>query len=162
MFTAYQNLPDTARVWVYQSNRAFTATEEKHIATQAIEFINQWTRHGDAVQGSFVIKYHQFLIVAVDEKITNVSGCSIDASVHFVQDLETALKIDLLNKLSVAFKDGDQINSVSMTAFQQFAKAGKITKDTLVFNNMVQTKKEVETAWEIPAGKSWHQRFLLK
>ncbi len=162
MFTAYQNLPDSSRVWVYQSNRAFTSNEEEIIAEKATQFINQWTRHGDDVQGSFSIKYHQFLIVAVDENITSVSGCSIDASVHFVQDLEKILKIDLLNKLNVAFKDNEEINIVSMAAFQQFVKTHKITKDTLVFNNMVQTKKEVETVWEVPVAKSWHQRFLLQ
>ena len=27
MFTAYKNIPDDARVWIYQSDRAFTNQE---------------------------------------------------------------------------------------------------------------------------------------
>lgn len=161
MFTAYKNLPDNSRVWLYQADRVFTIEELKLIKTKAIEFIEQWTRHGDNLKGSFTIKYNQFLVIAVDESFNNVSGCSIDASVRFVQQLEQELQIDLMNKMNVSFKDGDNINIVKLSDFQQFAKAHKITKETIVFNNMVQTKGEVETKWEVPAEQSWHQRFLV-
>ena len=33
-------------------------------------------------------------LVAVDESFNNVSGCSIDSSVRFVQELEQELQID--------------------------------------------------------------------
>ena len=161
MFTTYNNLPNNSRVWLYQADRAFTQEEVELIKVKAIDFIEQWTRHGDNLKGSFTIKYNQFLIIAVDESFNNVSGCSIDASVRFVQQLEQELQIDLMNKMNVSFKDGDNINIVKLSDFQQFAKAQKITKETIVFNNMVQTKGEVETNWEVPAQQSWHQRFLV-
>jgi hypothetical protein len=161
MFTEYKNLPDNSRVWIYQADRVFTAEEIAIISAKAIAFIEQWTRHGDDLKGSFTVKYNQFLMLAVDESFNDVSGCSIDASVRFVQQLESELKIDLMNKMNVSFKDGDSINIVKLSEFQQFAKAQKITKETIVFNNMVQTKKEVESKWEVPANQSWHTRFLV-
>ena len=160
MFTAYNNLPDNSRVWMYQSDRVFTDQEIDFISEKAKAFIEQWTRHGDELKGSFAIKYNQFLILAVDEGFNNVSGCSIDASVRFVKELESELKIDLMDKMNVSFKDGDNINIVKLTDFQQFVKEQKITKETIVFNNMVQTKQEVENNWEVPASKSWHNRFI--
>jgi len=160
MFTAYNNLPDNSRVWIYQSDRAFTKQEVDYISEKARVFIEQWTRHGDNLKGSFTIKYNQFLILAVDESFNNVSGCSIDASVRFVKELENELNIDLMNKMNVSFKDGDHINIVKLSDFQQFAKEQKITKETVVFNNMVQTKEEVENNWEVPASKSWHNSFI--
>jgi len=160
MFTAYQNLPNNSRVWIYQSDRVFTTDEIAVITKSAIDFIEQWTRHGDNLKGSFTIKYNQFLILAVDENFNNVSGCSIDASVRFVKQIEEKLQVDLMNKMNVTFKDGDHINIVKLSDFQKFAKAQKITKETIVFNNMVQTKEEVETKWEVPANQSWHNRFL--
>ena len=160
MFTAYKNLPDNSRVWMYQSDRVFTEKEIEFISEKATAFIEQWTRHGDNLKGSFTIKYNQFLVLAVDENFNNVSGCSIDASVRFVKELENELQVDLMNKLNVSFKDGNNINIVKLADFQQFAKAQKITKETIVFNNMVQTKEEVENNWEIPASKSWHNRFI--
>jgi hypothetical protein len=49
---------------------------------------------------------------------------------------------------------------VSLASFQNFVKAGKITSETIVFNNMVQTKGELALKWEVSARDSWHARFL--
>ncbi len=161
MFTEYKNLPENSRVWIYQSSRAFSNKEVDFISTKAQQFINSWTRHGDNLKGSFTIKYNQFLVLAVDESFNNVSGCSIDSSVRFVQQLEQALEVDLMNKMNISFKDGDSINLVKLADFQKFAKAQKITAETIVFNNMVDTKEGFENNWEIPAKQSWHKRFLV-
>lgn len=161
MYTEYNNLPDNARVWIYQSNREFTDKEIEFISSKTKEFINSWTRHGDDLKGSFTIKYNQFLILAVDESFNSISGCSIDASVHFVQQLEKELQLDLMDKMNISFKSGNYINLVKLLDFQKFAKDQKITEDTIVFNNMITTKKEVENNWEIPAKESWHKRFLV-
>lgn len=153
-------MPGNARVWVYQSDRVFTSDEINFISEKAETFIEQWTRHGDDLKGSFTIKYDQFLVLVVDESFNNVSGCSIDASVHFVQALERNLNIDLMDKMNISFKDHENINVVRMPAFKEYAKARKITGDTIVFNNMVATKEDLETKWEVPASESWHNRFL--
>jgi hypothetical protein len=161
MFTEYKNLPNNARVWIYQSDREFTAKEIEIISVKAVDFINQWTRHGDDLKGSFTFKYNQFLILAVDETFNTVSGCSIDSSVRFIQALEKELQLDLMNKMNVTFKDNEHINLVKLADFQRFAKEQKITLETIVFNNMVATKEDFENNWEIPAKKSWHKRFLV-
>ena len=128
MYTPYKNLPNNSRVWIYQSNREFTEKELEFISTKAEEFINSWTRHGDDLKGSFTIKYNQFLVLAVDESFNNVSGCSIDASVHFIQALEKELQLNLMDKMNVTFKNGNQINLVRLSDFQKFAKEHKIHK----------------------------------
>ncbi|CAL2091509.1 ABC transporter ATPase [Tenacibaculum sp. 190524A02b] len=161
MFTEYTNLPNNARVWIYQADREFTQEEKTHISNKAVEFINNWTRHGDDLKGSFTIKYNQFLVLAVDESFNNVSGCSIDASVRFVQEVEKELNIDLMDKMNVSFKDGENINIVKLSDFQKYAKEQKITPETIVFNNMVNTKEDFETKWEVQAEESWHKRFLV-
>ena len=137
MFVDYSELPDSSRVWVYQSDREFTTDEIDFITSKAIGFIEQWTRHGKDLKGSFTIKYNQFLVLAVDEGFMNVSGCSIDASVHFVQQLEEFLKVDMMNKMNISFKDGDHINIVKMNAFKEYAEQNKINSNTVVFNNMI-------------------------
>ena len=161
MFTEYKNLPNNSRVWIYQSDREFTQEDIEYMSAKALLFIDQWTRHGDDLKGSFTIKYNQFLVLAVDEGFNNVSGCSIDSSVRFVQELEKELQLDLMNKMNVSFKDGDIINIVKLSDFQQFAKDKKINLETIVFNNMVNTKEDFETKWEVPANQSWHKRFLV-
>jgi hypothetical protein len=161
MFTHYKNLPNNSRIWIYQSDREFTEKEIEFISDKAEDFINQWTRHGDDLKGSFTIKYNQFLLLAVDESFNNVSGCSIDSSVRFVQQLQTELQLDLMDKMNISFKDKDTINVVKLPDFQRFAKAQKITSSTIVFNNMIDTKEDFENKWEVAASKSWHKRFLV-
>lgn len=160
MLVEYNTLPENSRVWIYQSDREFSQEEKEIITEEAGKFIEAWTRHGDHLKGGFEIKYNQFLILAVDESFANVSGCSIDASVRFVQKLENVISADLMNKLNVSFKEEQNINIVSLSAFQNFVKAGKINSETIVFNNMVQTKGDLRKRWEVPAKDSWHQRFL--
>ncbi|CAM1362854.1 ABC transporter ATPase [Tenacibaculum soleae] len=161
MFTEYNNLPNNSRVWIYQADREFSIEEVEYICAKAILFIDNWTRHGDDLKGSFTIKYNQFLVLGVDEGFNNVSGCSIDSSVRFIQELEKELRIDLMNKMNVSFKDGENINVVKLPDFQQLIKDKKITSKTTVFNNMVNTKEDFETNWEVTADKSWHKRFLV-
>jgi hypothetical protein len=161
MFTEYKNLPSNSRVWIYQSDREFTNKEIAFISVKAQEFINSWTRHGDNLKGSFTIKYNQFLVLAVDESFKNVSGCSIDSSVRFIQELESELQLDLMDKMNITFKEGEDINLVKLSDFQRFAKERKVTQETIVFNNMVNTKEDFENNWEIPAKQSWHKRFLV-
>ena len=52
-------------------------------------------------------------------------------------------------------------NQVKLPDFQQLIKDKKITSKTTVFNNMVNTKEDFETNWEVAAKDSWHKRFLV-
>jgi hypothetical protein len=161
MFTEYKNLPNNARVWIYQSDREFTSEEIEIVSVKAVDFINQWTRHGDDLKGSFTFKYNQFLVLAVDESFNTISGCSIDSSVRFIQALEKELQLELMNKMNITFKDNEHINLVKLADFQRYAKEQKVTLETIVFNNMVATKEDFENKWEVPARESWHKRFLV-
>ena len=160
MFVKFQNLPNHSRIWIYQSDRKFNTQEVEFISEKAIKFIDQWTKHGSNLKGSYTLKYNQFLILAVDEGFNNVSGCSIDSSVRFVKELEKLLEVDMMNKMNISFKDGGHVNIVTMSDFKEFTKSNKITSETIVFNNMISTLEELETQWEVPVKNSWHKRFL--
>jgi len=160
MLVKFENLEDDARVWIYQASREFSESEVDEIKAKTEAFISSWKRHGEDLKASFKIKYNQFIIIAVDENYNEVSGCSIDASVNLIKKLEKDLLIDLTNKLNISFKDNDNINVISMSDFQKYSKLKKITSNTVVFNNMVNTKRDFEQNWEVTADKSWHKRFL--
>ena len=161
MFVKFQNLPNHSRIWIYQSDRKFNTQEVEFISEKAIKFIDQWTKHGSNLKGSYTLKYNQFLILAVDEGFNNVSGCSIDSSVRFVKELEKLLEVDMMNKMNISFKDGGHVNIVTMSDFKEFTKSNKITSETIVFNNMISTLEELETQWEVSLKNSWHKRFLV-
>lgn len=161
MLVSFDSLEDTSRIWIYQSNRSFSNDEVQKISNKTELFIANWKRHGDELKASYLVKYNQFIIIAVDEDYNDISGCSIDASVNLMKQLEKEFGVDLTDKLNVSFKDQDNINIVSLADFQNYAKQHKITSSTVVFNNMVTMKADLIENWEVTADKSWHKRFLV-
>lgn len=160
MLVDFSNLSDSSKIWIYQSSREFSDVEVNEISNKLEEFVTNWKRHGDDLKASYQIKYNQFIILAVDESYNGVSGCSVDASTHIFKQFENQYQVDLFNKLNTAFKDGDTINVVSISDFQKFVSQQKINSETIVFNNMITTKKELETSWEVSANESWHSRYF--
>jgi hypothetical protein len=153
-------MPSHARVWIYQSNRPFTESEAEIIKRRSASFADSWTAHKKELKASAELIYNRFLILAVDEKEAAASGCSIDSSVHFVKSLEAGLNVSFFDRLSFAFKKNDHVEALSKDEFEKAISEGIITQDTIVFNNLVQTKKELDERWEIPLKDSWHKQLM--
>ncbi len=160
MLVPFNSLPDSSRVWIYQANRSFSNQEIEEITPKLENFIDQWTAHGANLKASFEIKYKRFIILALDQQLNAASGCSIDASVHFIQQLEKDYKVDLLDKMNVSYKQGEHIAYKDLADFRKMAKDKAVSKNTIVFNNLVNNKAEYLSDWEVPASESWHNRFL--
>lgn len=160
MLADFNTLPDSSRVWIYQANRSFSDQELSEIKTDLITFLENWTAHGNNLKAGFEIKYNRFLVIALDQSGQSATGCSIDASVHFIQHLEKKYQVELLDKMNVSFKQGEYIAYKSLLDFKAMAKQKSISKNTIVFNNLVATKGEYEEHWEVPASESWHARFV--
>lgn len=160
MYVPFSELPDHSRVWIYQSNRRFTTEELEQISTKTQGFLENWAAHGTGLQAGFEIKYERFIVIAVNQDTQMATGCSIDSSVQFIQQLEKEFEVELLDKMNVAFKQGDFVNFKSLVEFKQMAKSGAVGKKTIVFNNLVTNIAEYQDGWEIPAQESWHGRFF--
>jgi len=160
MFVKFESLVNSSKVWIYQSNREFTANEVNEISEVLKDFVGSWKRHSKDLKASYQIRYNQFIILAIDESYNNFSGCSIDASTNLFKNIEEKYHVDMFNKLNIAFKNGDHINIVTLSDFQKYVKEEKIIKKTIVFNNMITTKKELKNEWELAAEDSWHSRYF--
>ncbi len=160
MLVEFNTLADTSKVWIYQANKEFTKAQQDKIADILDDFVDFWTHHGDDLKASYKIIYNHFIVLAIDENYNSISGCSIDASTNVMQQIESKFNVELLNKMNTAFKDGENINIVSLADFQKYIELNKINSDTVVFNNMVTTKKSFETDWEVKANQSWHKRYF--
>ena len=160
MLVNFESLSETARVWIYQANRSFSEEELLEIYTALDRFISEWTAHGSDLRAGYEIKYKRFIIIALDQRFASASGCSIDASVNFIQQLEKEYDVDLLDKMNVSYKQGIHIAYKPLGDFKKMAKDKAISKNTVVFNNLVTNKYEYLNHWEVPASDSWHSRFL--
>ncbi|MFT5077552.1 MAG: hypothetical protein ACI836_001539 [Saprospiraceae bacterium] len=160
MLVDFSNLPDDSRIWIYQSNRKFSEEEVSAMEEKTKVFLTQWTAHGANLEAGFEIKHSRFIVFGLNQSNASASGCSIDASVHFIQELEKEFDLDLMDKMNVTFYNGDFIAHKTLTDFRKMAKNRSVSKNTVVFNNLVNTKIEYEENWEVPASESWHNRFL--
>ena len=100
MIVPFETLPPESRIWVYQSNRSFREEELLLIQEGLTQFLNQWTAHNQALEAAFDLPYNRFIILGLNQEKTHASGCSIDASVRFIQQLETQFGILLLDKMT--------------------------------------------------------------
>lgn len=160
MLSPFQDLPKTSRVWVYQSDRKFTEEELPRLQQELSNFLEQWTAHGANLSAGFEIKYERFIVIALDQNINAASGCSIDSQVRFIQKLESEYEVSLLDKMNVTYIQNDRLHFKALADFKKMAKDGAVGKQTIVFNNLVNTVEEYEEHWEIPAIESWHNRFF--
>ncbi|MEM1003171.1 MAG: ABC transporter ATPase, partial [Bacteroidota bacterium] len=134
MLVDFNALPEESRIWLYQCNRTFTEDEVQEIKEALNEFIVSWTAHGKGLQASYKVVYKRFIVIALDQHVNAATGCSIDASVHFIQDLETKYKVDLLDKMNVSFKQGEFIAYKNLKDFRQMIKNKSVNSKTIVFN----------------------------
>ncbi len=160
MYVPFENLPEESRIWIYQSNRKFSDDEMAEIELDLKAFIENWAAHGASLEASYLLKYNRFIILSVNQEVQQATGCSIDSSVAFIQNLEQKYEVDLLDKMNVTFKNGDHIAHKSLLDFKRMAKEKAVTANTIVFNNLVNTIEEFNENWEVPAGESWHSRFF--
>jgi hypothetical protein len=160
MVVDFNELPDSSRVWVYQANRGFSQEELEEINPKIEAFLERWTVHGKALKAGFEIRYNRFIVLGLDESQASASGCSIDASVHFIQTLEKDYNVDLLDKMNVSFKNGEFVAHKPLLDFKKMVKQKAVSPQTIVFNNLVNTKQEYNDFWEVPMTESWHSRFL--
>jgi hypothetical protein len=149
------NFHRDSRVWIYQSNRLFTLSEALEIEELLKEFALQWKSHGVPVKGAAYLFFGQFIVLIADESATGVSGCSTDSSVRLIKDTEQRFQVNMFDRMTLAFVIKDKIQLLPFSQLQYALDNGFINGDTLYFNNLVQTKEELENQWIIPVKESW-------
>ena len=150
-----KNFHPDSRVWIYQCNRLFSLNEALEIEESLKEFTKQWKSHGTPVKGDAHLFFGQFIILIADETTSGVSGCSTDSSVRLIKDIEQRFKVNLFVRTTVAFIKKDKVELLPMAHLQHAFDNGFIDSETLYFNNLVQTKDELENNWMTPVKDSW-------
>jgi hypothetical protein len=144
-----------SKVWVYQSNRLFFLSEALEIEIMLKEFTAGWLSHGVPVKGAGYLFFGQFIVLMADERATGVSGCSTDSSVRLIKEIEQRFGVNLFDRTLLAFVVKDKIQLIPLSQLQYAIDHGFISTETLYFNNLVQTKEELEANWMVPVKESW-------
>lgn len=159
---AFDQLPTDARLWIFAAERPLTAAERDRVTAEADAFIAQWTAHGVPLTAAREVRYDQFVLVGVDERAAGVSGCSIDALVRRMQQLEHVLGLELVNNGPILYREGEAVVRVPRDRFAELAASGTVSPQTRVFDNTLTRVGDLLAGkWEVPAETSWHKRAFF-
>jgi hypothetical protein len=150
-----KNFSPDSRVWVYQSSRLFSISEALEAEDMLNDFVSRWLSHGTPVKGSGYLFFGQFVVLMVDEKASGVSGCSTDSSVRLIKEVENRFRVNMFDRTTLAFVIKDKIELLPLSQLQYGIDNGFVSADTIYFNNLVQTKEDLENNWMIAVKNSW-------
>ena len=153
MYIPYNQISSNSRAWIYQSDRAFNTAEKTDIERQLIDLCNNWNTHETELYCSFQL-HEWFICLFVDEFKQEASGCSIDRSVAVIKSIAKQYNIDFFNRMNIAFLDNKLTKVLPLAEFKK-----QLTPQTLVYNNLVNTKSEYESKWKVPLSESWLAKF---
>ena len=160
MVVAFDKISDESRIWIFQSNRLISDLDIESLEKQIDVFLSSWTSHGNQLMVASKIKYNLFIIIALDQSCSTASGCSIDKLVSFIKNIENDYQISLLDRLDISFRDKNKISVLRLDDFKRKILEKKINNDTIVFNNLINLKSDLDDNWEIPLNRSWHQKLI--
>lgn len=160
MLVPIHELPPQTRVWIYAATQPLTDEQARDIRGLLLRFVDQWTSHNHQLRGSAELLHNRFLLLFVDESSAGASGCSIDASVRFMKQIEETYGVDLFDRLHFTYSEGSTVHTVPREEFEQLYAAGRITDQTPVFDTLVATKADLERGFIKPLAESWHRRMV--
>jgi hypothetical protein len=156
MYLPIEQMPDHSRVWVYQANRPFSASETQAIENYLAPALTQWAAHGAGLNASFEIRFQQVIVIAVDETVNAASGCSIDASTRWFKEMGAELGIDFFDR-STAIVDGDEVTLIPLTALKNNPT---LTPVTNVIPLQTESLGAYRSGWLQRADTTWLKRYF--
>lgn len=160
MYVSFEELADTSRIWVYQSDRKLTDDEVHNITPKLREFVHAWTAHNAELKASYTIKDNIFVILGVDQSQTTASGCSIDSSVRQMKELGSTLNVNFFDRQRVVVMDKDKPFIYGLNDLKLAINNNQIDRQSIFFNNLASSKAELSSNWQIPLEKTWLVRYI--
>jgi hypothetical protein len=159
---SFEELPSDARLWIFAAERPLSTEESDRVLEATDAFIDEWAAHGVPLTAGRELRYNQFVLVGVDERAAGVSGCSVDALVRRMQQLEQVLDVELVNNGPVLYREGNVIERVSRERFAELAASGTVGPSTRVFDNtLTRVGDLVAGKWEVKAADAWHAKAFF-
>ncbi|MBL7963697.1 MAG: hypothetical protein JNM31_07605 [Flavobacteriales bacterium] len=153
-------MPAHARVWVYKTARDLSAADQQLIRSRGNVFTSTWAAHGASLDACVDVLHDHFVVIAVDEQQAAASGCSIDKSVGFIQQVERDLGLSLTDRMVVVYEAEGETRSCRLQELPGLIMSGTITADTIVFDDLVSTVSDLRERFRVAMKESWMGRYL--
>jgi len=149
----------SSRMWFYGLTQPLSEAQSEELVQLMDEFVSQWKAHGAQLAAAYQWINHQFLFIAVDEGQQQATGCSIDKSVHLLQEFGAKHSVDFFNRMLVYAQTGEGFISYSTATLKAAIAEGLVDENTPVMHTTAATLGEIGSGL-IPLKESWAARFL--
>ena len=157
----FEELPDTARVWVYGVDTEIDGNSQAALLSEVDAYLRDWTAHGVPLSAGRDWRENRFLTIAVDQEQAGASGCSIDGLFRTLKSLEQRIGAGIITSGLIFFRGRDgRIRSVTRDDFTELGTDGEVDGDTEVFDLSVVTLGEWRARFTSRAADSWHASLL--
>lgn len=158
MYVNFEELPKSARVWIYQGDKQIPEGSKPEIEQALKSFADRWSAHGHPLKASFQILYDRFIVLAADEAFYAPSGCSIDDSVRVIREIGAKTGVDFFDRSKVLFLAGDSVNEIPMKDLKEKYSLNIWSPASITFNTLAATVGELDQ-WLVEAGNTWLKRY---
>ena len=148
-----------SRMWFYGLQAPMSESQANELFNLMNEFVSEWKAHGSELAAAFRLISRQFLVIAVDENQQIATGCSIDKSVHLLQEFGNKHQLDFFNRLLVHLDKGNSFRTYSISQLKEAIAKGEVHALSNILNSTATTLKENGTG-RIALKDSWAGRFL--
>jgi hypothetical protein len=156
----FDQLPDSARLWVFASDRELTGDDAGAVLSTVDEFLSAWKAHGVPLVCSRDWRDNRFLAIGVDVNAENASGCSIDGLFRALQQLERSVGSKLVGGGRAFYRTAAGIETSPRDQFVDRVKRGEVARTTPVFDTGVSAASAWRTRFEQPADVTWTARYF--
>ena len=159
MYIKFENINSDARVWIYQSAVELKIEQISGISEFLVSNLEEWSSHGASLLGSFSFYYNRILIIAADTNFNAASGCSIDTSSRWIKQINSDFELDFFDR-SQGYFENEELKFFPILQAKKYISSGIITSDTIILNNQISKKSDLEINWKIKASESIFKRYF--
>ena len=157
----FTDLPDDARCWVFAADAPLDEVDTPRLLSAVDAYLMTWRAHGAPLTCAREFRDEHFLVVGVDERGVDASGCSIDGLFRILQGMEEAIGSSMVVGGRVHFRGAEgMVFGCSRAEFEALAAAGEVTAETPVFDTTVTTVGAYRAGFERPARQAWQASLL--
>ena len=157
----FTDLPDDARCWVFAAAAPLDEADTPRLLGAVDGFLLTWQAHGAPLTSGREFRDEHFLVIGVDERAADASGCSIDGLFRILQGMEDGIGTSMVVGGRVHFRGAaGMVFGCSRAEFEALAAEGEVTGETPVFDTTVTTVGAYRTGFERAARQSWQAALL--
>ena len=100
-------MPESSKLLVFTSDITLDEASSKSFMSRLEEFLSTWLSHGSKLDTDFILIANRVLFIAVDERSSSASGCSVDSLTNFIKSEGVKSGIDWFNRHQVLYRSAE-------------------------------------------------------